>query len=94
MPIKKTVIKDLIKRTPYKTQENFNKRIKEWQAKKGYLILDYLKYRVLAKKATNRLRHGILRAKQLEELKLKEQITIFIRFKERYTKGCNKAAIR
>ena len=25
---------------PYKTQENFNKRIKEWQARKGYFIKD------------------------------------------------------
>ena len=72
MPIKKTIIEDLIKRMPYKTQEYFNKWIKEWQAKKGYLILDYLKYRVLARRATNRLRYGILRAKQLEELKRKE----------------------
>ena len=57
-------------------------------------MLDYLKYRVLTRRATNRLRYGILRAKQLEELKLKEQTTTFIRHKERYAKRYNKAAIR
>ena len=42
----------------------------------------------------NRPRYGTPRAKQLEELKLKEGITISIRVKERYIKGCYKANIK
>ena len=56
----------------YKDWEGFNKQIKAQQAKRGYskfLKLEYLKYRLGAKRTTTRLKIGILRAKQLHELK-------------------------
>ena len=55
----------------YKNWKRFSKWIKVWQANRGYLKflgLEYLKYRLGAKKATIRLKVGTLRAKWLQEL--------------------------
>ena len=54
--------------------------------------MEYLKYRLRAKKATTRLKVSILRAKWLQELKQKENITILPKFKERHLKGYYKVA--
>ena len=93
-PVKKTVIEDPTRRMPYETWEHFDKRIKEWQAKKGYSMPDHPKYRVPARRATNRPRYGTPRAKWLEELEREEQTTRFTRHEERHAKGCNEAAMR
>ena len=65
----------------------FNKRIAKWQAKKGYLKfpnkLQQQKYRTLLKKLIYRPRAGILKAKQLKELKLEEEFRVVTKFAER-----------
>ena len=62
----------------------FSKRITKQQAKKGYLKffnkLQQQKYRILLKKLIYRFKVGILKAKQLKELKLKEKFKIVTRF--------------
>ena len=55
--------------------------------------MEYLKYRLGAKKATIRLKVGTLRAKWLQELKLEKNIVILPKFKERYFKGCYKVVL-
>ena len=48
---------------PYKDWKGYNKYIKVWQAKRGYfkfLKLEYLKYRLGAKRAALRLKIGTL----------------------------------
>ena len=49
--------------------------------------MEYLKYRLGAKKATIKLKVGTLRAKWLQELKQEEDVAILLRFKKRYIKG-------
>ena len=56
--------------------------------------MEYLKYKLGAKRAIIRLKVGTLKAKWLQELKQEEDITILPRFKERYIKGYCKAALR
>ena len=79
---------------PKKNQIVFSKRIIEWQAKKGYLKfpnkLQQQKYRILLKKLIYRLRVGILKVKQLKELKLEKELKAVIRFAERNIKKCYK----
>ena len=56
----------------YKDWEGYSKYIKIQQAKRGYfkfLKLEYLEYKLGAKKATIRPKVGTLRPKQLQELK-------------------------
>ena len=55
--------------------------------------MEYLKYKLGAKKAIIKLKVGTLRAKWLQELKQEENITILPKFKERYLKGYYKAAL-
>ena len=59
-----------------------------------FLGLEYLKYRLGAKRAIIRPKIGTLRAKWLQELKQEEDIVILLRFKERYLKSCCEAAIK
>ena len=56
--------------------------------------LENKKKRLEVKKATIRLKISILRVKWLQELKFKENIVILLKFKERYLKGCYKAALK
>ena len=56
--------------------------------------MEYLKHKFRAKKATIRLKIGTLRAKWLQELKQEENIIILPKFKERYSKGYYKAALK
>ena len=76
----------------------FNKRFTKWQAKKGYLKfpnkLQQQKYRTLPKKSINRPRAGILRAKQLKELKLEEELKVVTRFVKRNIGKCYKIVAR
>ena len=53
----------------------------------------YLKYKFGAKKATIKLKIGILRVKWLQELKQEENIAILPKFEERHIKGYYKAAL-
>ena len=72
---------------PKKDQTAFSKRITEQQAKKGYLKfpnkLQQQKHRILLKKLINRPKVGILRAKWLGELKLKEKLRVVTKFVKR-----------
>ena len=76
----------------------FSKRIAEQQAKRGYLKfpnkLQQQKYRTLLKKLIYRPRVGILKAKWLKELKLKEELKAVIRFVERNIRKYYKIAAR
>ena len=56
--------------------------------------MEYLKYKLGAKKATIKLKVGTLKAKWLQEFKQKENIAILFRFKERYIKNYYKVALR
>ena len=75
-------------------QEEFSKRIKVQQSKRGYLEKGNLSKKLPIRKVTNRLKVGILRVKQLIELEQKESINILPRFEERYTKGYYEVVIR
>ena len=79
-------------------QTVFSKRITEWQAKRGYLKfpnkLQQQKYRTLLKKLIYRLKAGTLKVKQLEELKLKEELKAVTRFIERNIEKCYKTATK
>ena len=55
--------------------------------------MEYLKYKLGAKKAIIRLKVGTLRAKWLQELEQEENITILSKFKKRYFKGYYKVAL-
>ena len=55
--------------------------------------MEYLKYKLGAKKATIRLKVGTLRAKWLQKLKQEEDIAILPTFKKRHFKGYYKAAL-
>ena len=55
--------------------------------------MEYLKYRLGAKKATIRPKVGTPRAKWLQELKWEENIAILLKFKKRHLKGYYKAAL-
>ena len=55
--------------------------------------MEYLKYRLGAKKATIRLKVGTLRAKWLQEFKQEENIIVLSKFKKRYFKGCYKVVL-
>ena len=70
-----------------KDQTAFSKRITKQQAKRGYLKfsnkLQQIKYRTLLRKLIHRPKVSILRAKQLEELKLKEELKAVTRFVEK-----------
>ena len=54
--------------------------------------MEYLKYRLGAKKAIIKLKVGTLRAKWLQELKQEEDIAILPKFKERHFKSYCKVA--
>ena len=57
---------------PYKDQKGYNKYIKAQQVKKGYfkfLKLEYLKYKLGAKRATLRPKVSTLQDKWLQKLK-------------------------
>ena len=62
----------------------FSKRITKWQAKKKYPKfpnkLQQQKYRTLLKKLIYRPRAGILKAKQLKELKLEKKLKAVTKF--------------
>ena len=55
--------------------------------------MEYLKYRLRAKKAIIRLKVGTLRAKWLQEFKQEKDIAILLKFKEKHLKGCYKVAL-
>ena len=57
-------------------------------------MLRYIGNRAPIWKVTNRLKVGILRAKQLNKLEQKEDLEILIRFAEWYIKGYNDIAIK
>ena len=65
----------------------FSKRIIKQQAKRGYLKfpnkLQQQKYRTLLKKLIYRPKVGILRAKQLKELKLEKKFKAVTKFTEK-----------
>ena len=65
----------------------FNKRITKQQAKKKYLKFpnkpQQQKYKTLLKKLIYRPKVGILKAKQLKKLKLKEKLKAVTKFAER-----------
>ena len=52
-----------------------------------------MKHKFGVKKATTRLKIGILRVKWLQELKQEEDIIILPRFKEKYIKDCREAVL-
>ena len=83
---------------PKEDQIAFNKRIAEWQAKKGYLKFpnkpQQQKYRTSPKKSMYRPKAGTLRAKQLKELKLKEELKAVTKFAERNIGKCYKIVAR
>ena len=72
---------------PKEDQMAFSKKIAKQQAKKEYLKFlnkpQQQKYRTSPKKLTHRPKAGTLRAKQLEELKLKEELKAATRFAKR-----------
>ena len=72
---------------PKKDWTAFSKKITKWQAKREYLKfpnkLQQQKYRILLKKLMHKPRAGILRAKQLEELKLKKKFKAATKFTKR-----------
>ena len=55
--------------------------------------MEYLKYKLGAKKAIIRPKVGTPRAKWLQELKQEENIAILLKFKKRHLKGCHKVAL-
>ena len=55
--------------------------------------MEYLKYRLRAKKATIRLKIGTPRAKWLQEFKREEDIAILPKFKKRHFKDYYKVAL-
>ena len=55
--------------------------------------MEYLKYKLGAKKAIIRLKVGTLRAKWLQKLKQEENIAILPRFKERHFKNYYKVVL-
>ena len=57
-------------------------------------MLGYLRDRAPIQKVTNRPKVGIFRAKQLNKLKLEEDLGILIKFAERYIKGYNNLVIK
>ena len=79
---------------PKEDQTVFNKRIAKQQAKKGYPKfsnkLQQQKYRTLLRKLTYRPKAGTLKAKQLKELKLEEELKAITRFIERNIEKCYK----
>ena len=79
---------------PKENQTVFSKRITKQQAKRGYLKFpnkpQQQKYRTLLKKLIYRPRAGILRVKQLEELKLKEEFKAVTKFIEKNIGKCYK----
>ena len=79
---------------PKEDQTAFSKRITKQQAKKGYLKfpnkLQQQKYRTLPKKLTYRPKTGILRAKWLKELKLKEKFKAVTKFIKKNIRKCYK----
>ena len=83
---------------PKKNQTIFNKRITKQQAKRGYLKfpnkLQQGKYRTLPKKLIYRPKAGILKAKQLKELKLEKKYKAVIRFAEKNIRKCYKIIAR
>ena len=55
--------------------------------------MEYLKYKLEAKKATIKPKVNTLRAKWLQELKQEENIIILPRFKKRHLKGYYKVSL-
>ena len=76
----------------------FNERIIEQQAKKRYLKfpnkLQQQKYKTLLKKLTYRPKAGILKAKQLKELELEEELKVITRFIKKNIGKCYKIAVK
>ena len=76
----------------------FNKKIAKQQAKRKYPKfpnkLQQQKYRTSPKKLTHRLRAGILRAKQLKELKLEKELKAVTRFIKRNIGKCYKTVTK
>ena len=72
---------------PKEDQTAFSKRIAKQQAKKGYPKFpnkpQQQKYRTLLWKLIYKPRVGILRAKQLKEFKLKEELGVVTKFVEK-----------
>ena len=83
---------------PKEDQIVFNKRIIKQQAKRGYLKfpnkLQQQKYRILLKKLIYRPKAGILRAKWLKELKLKEEFKVVTKFIKKNIGKCYKIVIK
>ena len=79
---------------PKEDQTAFNKKIAKQQAKREYLKFpnkpQQQKYRILLKKLIYKPRAGILKIKQLKELKLKEELKIVTKFAEKNIKKCYK----
>ena len=55
--------------------------------------MEYLKYRLGAKKTIIRLEVSTLKVKWLQELEWEENIVILLRFKKRHLKGYYKVAL-
>ena len=76
----------------------FSKRIAKWQAKKKYLKfpnkLQQQKYRTSPKKLMHRPKVGILKAKWLEEFKLKKKLKVITKFVKRNIGKCYKITAR
>ena len=72
---------------PKEDQTAFSKKIIKQQVRKGYLKFpnkpQQQKYRTLPKKLMYRPKAGILKAKQLKELKLKEKLKAVTKFAEK-----------
>ena len=83
---------------PKEDQMIFNKKIIKQQAKKGYLKFSnkpqQQKYRILLKKLMYRPKVGILKAKQLKELKLKKKLKAVTRFVKRNIGKCYKIVVK
>ena len=83
---------------PKKDQMVFSKKIAKQQAKKKYPKfpnkLQQQKYRILPKKLIYRPKAGILKAKQLKELKSEKKFKAVTRFAERNIKKYYKIVAR
>ena len=83
---------------PKEDQTAFSKKIAKQQAKKKYPKFpnkpQQQKYRTSPKKLTHRLRVGTLKAKQLKELKLEEELKAVTRFIKRNIGKCYETAAR
>ena len=76
----------------------FNKKITKQQAKRKYLKFpnkpQQQKHRTSLKKLMYRPKAGILKAKQLKELKLKKEFKVVIKFVKKNIRKCYKIVAR